>query len=160
MITYHPLSQQTYEDLLLSMISLAEGHLLKATDLKDKQITIGYGYTFGRDNNLALWQAAQISLTAAQISILQQIDSAPPGNGVGQKNYIALTFTKSLTTDEAVALLRQTYTQYESPAESLGMPFSTERAALVSLTYNRGVGNVNSKMKPFFDAVRNDDTPI
>ena len=48
MLTYVQLSRQQYVDFLVNLISSAEGHLSVATDTRDDQITIGYGYTFSR----------------------------------------------------------------------------------------------------------------
>ncbi|MDZ7656240.1 MAG: hypothetical protein U0997_09870 [Sulfurimicrobium sp.] len=115
--------------------------------------TIGYGYTFERSNNVALWQAAGITLSAAELAILQQIDSASTS---AQKTAIALSqFGKTLTTGEAKLLLQQTYPKYESPANELGMLSSWERVALVSITYNRGEAAVRSKMVEFYNAIQN-----
>jgi len=154
MLNYHTLSQQQYIDALVNQISSAEGHRTTATRPPgDPNVTIGYGYTFVRNNNLALWQAAGIDLTQEEISVLQSIDAAP----ASQRNTLATQFTRSLSQSEAIALLRQTYPEYEGPANTLGMPPSTERAAFVSVTYNRGVGAVLSNMQPFFEAIQSSD---
>ncbi|TKB62490.1 MAG: lysozyme [Nitrospira sp.] len=133
MLNYHSLTQQQYVDLLVSTISSFEGPAATVYQKPDDHTTIGYGYTFFRSNNLALWQAAGITLTSAEVTLLQSIDAAPNN----QKDSLALQFTRSISTTEAVALLRQTYPQYEGPANTLLIPFSNERAAFVSLTYNR-----------------------
>src|SRR2546425_6097953 len=151
MLNYRTLSQQEYGDLLVSFISSQEGHLDHATARPaPDHTTIGYGYTFFRNNNLALWQAAGITLTSSEIQQLQDIDAASNN----QKDNLALQFTRTITQSEAIALLRHTYPEYEGPAKTLGMPFSEERAAFVSITYNRGEGNVNSKMQDFFSAIQ------
>lgn len=149
---YSILAGQQYVDLVVSLITSAEGMKgATVTNLGDGKATIGYGYTFGRNNNLALWQAAGIPLTASEIATLQAIDNTVGDNA---KNAMALAdFSKSITRDQAITLLRQAYLDYEGPAISLGMPLSSERAALVSLYYNRG-GNLEAKMPEFFDAVR------
>jgi len=66
MLNYVSLTPQQYVDLLVSLISSAEGHTPIVQKRKDGQRTIGYGYTFGRNNNLALWQAAGIALTPVE----------------------------------------------------------------------------------------------
>jgi trimeric autotransporter adhesin len=154
MLIYSDLSQQEYEDLVISLISAAEQHRAVAgRPPNDPNTTIGYGYTFNRDNNLQLWQAAGINLTPAEIQLLQSIDVAP----AGQRNALALQFTRSISHAEATALLRETYTRYEAVATQLGMPPSAERAALVSLTYNRGPGVVRARMGAFMSAVQAED---
>ena len=156
MLNYFLATQQQYLDSLVNLISSAEGHNPTATNKGDGQRTIGHGYTFRRNNNLALWQADGIALTPAEIFILQSIDAA---SSLAQKNAIVdqQFRARAISQDEARALLRQTYPQYEGPANQLGMPLSTERAAFVSLTYNRGVGTVNTRMPGFFAAVRAQD---
>lgn len=154
MLNYVPLIQQQYVDLLLSTISSLEGHGATVYKKPDDHTTIGYGYTFVRNNNLALWQAAGITLTSAEVALLQSIDAA---QGNSQKDSLALQFARSISKAEAVELLRQTYPEYEGPANALAMPFSEERVAFVSLTYNRGVSAVNTKMQAFFAAIGNQD---
>jgi trimeric autotransporter adhesin len=149
-ITYAELEQEEYVNLLINLISSAEGHIATATDIGDNRATIGYGYTFNRSNNLALWQAAGITLTPEEEEQLEAIDAAADD----QKTALALQFTRSISKDEAKDLLRQTYGEYEAPALALDMPFSHERAAFVSLAYNRGVVNLERRMQGFYDAVR------
>jgi GH24 family phage-related lysozyme (muramidase) len=50
MLNYFPLSQQQYVDLVINLISSAEGHEPTAADKGDGQRTIGYGYTFARSD--------------------------------------------------------------------------------------------------------------
>jgi GH24 family phage-related lysozyme (muramidase) len=151
MLNYVQLTQQQYVDYLVNLISTAEGHIADVRNLGDGQRTIGYGYTFGRDNNLTLWLAAGITLTPPEVSALQSIDSAQT---LDQKNTLAEQFARTLSKNEAMALLRQTYPEYEAPANNLEMLLSVERAAFVSVTYNRGVTVVNQRMSGFFDAIR------
>lgn len=153
MLNYHLLTPQQYVDLLVNFISSWEGHAAAPYQKPNDHTTIGYGYTFFRNNNLSLWQAAGITLTSAEVALLQSIDAAPDS----QKDGLALQFTRSLSKPEAVQLLRQTYPEYEGPANVLTMPLSEERAAFVSLTYNRGVGNVNTKMQAFFASIASQD---
>ena len=76
MSTYRTLSSTAYVDLLTSLISKAEGHEPVAKDTGDGKVTIGYGYTFGRGDNAALWQAAGIALSPQELGALQAIDQA------------------------------------------------------------------------------------
>ena len=59
MLTYRTLTTQQYVDAVVNLISIIEGHLSVVTDLKDTKATIGYGYTFNRNDNVALWQASE-----------------------------------------------------------------------------------------------------
>jgi trimeric autotransporter adhesin len=150
MLNYHLLSQADYVNLLVQMVSTEEGHLPGRRDLNDNQITIGFGYTFDRNDNVALWRAAGISLTGVEINLLGRIDVASTRT---ERNALALQFMRRINKDEAIALLKQTYPQYEGPANDLGMPPSRERAAFVSIVYNRGIPAVTSKMGNFFASV-------
>jgi GH24 family phage-related lysozyme (muramidase) len=155
MLNYATLLQQDYVNLLVDLIAHAEGRVRRPTRLGDRKTTIGYGYTFGRNNNLALWTAAGISLTAPEQAALAQIDAT---QGIAQKEALAFKiFKRSINQEEAEALLRQTYASYELNADNLAMPSSRERAALVSLTYSRGGSDLSGRMKGFFDAVRAGD---
>lgn len=150
---YQTLTAATYLDLVVRLISGFEGHEIQARDIGDKKATIGYGYTFNRSNNVAIWSAAGIILTSTELAALTAIDAAPAAN---QTALAIFTFTRSLSRTEAQELLKQTYPKYEAPAISLGMPLSAERAAFVSLTYNRGVGRANG-MTEFAAAVNGSD---
>src|SRR6266581_1015626 len=151
MLTYKTLTQQQYIDELIQIISIEEGPDATVRVGADNHATIGFGYTLDtRNNNVAIWQAAGITLSSADLSVLQQIDAATTQ---ALRLSIARQFTRSLSISEATALLRQTYQQYEGPANALGMPPSYERAAFVALTYNRGVGNVTNRMGDFFSAI-------
>jgi GH24 family phage-related lysozyme (muramidase) len=120
-LNYAPLlTEQEYVDALVGFITGIEG--LNGPGVYKDSVgvaTIGYGYTFKRNNNVAMWQAAGISLTSTELALLQKIDAA---------------------TTEAETLLLKTYPEYEAPAVALGMPFSFERAAFVSLTLPTTVG--------------------
>jgi Ca2+-binding RTX toxin-like protein/GH24 family phage-related lysozyme (muramidase) len=155
-VIYKTLTQQQYVDLVITLISSAEGpKTLSVIDIGDGKATIGFGYTFDdRDNNLAIWQAAGISLTPSQITALKNIDAATT---VAQRHALALQFDHKLTIDEAIALLRQSYPKYEGPADTLGMPLSSERAAFVSLTYNRGPAGLQKRMAEFYRAIQSGD---
>ena len=143
---------ENYVDAVVELISRVEGHIPNARDTQDGEITIGYGYTFSRSNNVALWTAAGVALTPAELSVLQRIDNASTKE---EKNRIAFSeFTRPMTHEEARALLRQTYPQYEGPANTLNMPLSPERVAFVSIAYNRGVSRLDSRMQSFYQAIR------
>lgn len=114
MINYHNLSQQQYVDSLVNLISSAEGPASNVYKHGADHTTIGYGYTFVRNNNLALWQDAGIALTDTEIALLQKIDAASTG---AEKDQLALTFSKVISKTDAVSLLKKTYPQYEGPAE-------------------------------------------
>lgn len=151
MLTYRPLTQLEYVEAVVNCIAKTEGHVSIATDIGDNKATIGYGYTFERNNNVAIWQATGISLTTTQWSVLADIDAATTN---ASKRSIALSqFTKILTSAEAKELLRETYQKYEGPSNDLNMPTSWERVAFVSITYNRGEATVRRKMSGFYDAV-------
>src|SRR3954465_14830106 len=137
-MNYNVLARVDYVNLLVQIIAAAEGMRPQASfPRNDPKATIGFGYTFSRTNNVALWQAAGISLSASELGALQAIDAAPANQ---RDNLAVTTLTRVITRTEAMDLLRQTYGQYEAPANDLGMPPSAERAALVAITYNRGVG--------------------
>jgi hypothetical protein len=54
MINYYALTPQQYVDQLISMISSFEGHRpVAALPPGAPNVTIGYGYTFVRNNNFA-----------------------------------------------------------------------------------------------------------
>src|SRR5574337_490637 len=98
MLSYNTLNSQQYIDTVIDSISRVEGHIDVVTDLHDGKSTIGYGYTFERNDNVSLWQTAGIMLTATQWAVLQQIDSAPTTT---QKTAIALNqFSKTITHEE------------------------------------------------------------
>ncbi len=147
-------TEQEHAEAVVELISRTEGHLDEATDTKDGEITIGYGYTFSRSNHVGLWTIAEIPLTAAELSVLRRVDMAKT---IVEKNLIAFSdFTKKITHDQARALLRHTYQKYEGPAGELHMPLSPERAAFVSLAYNHGVEDfLSGRMADFCQAIRN-----
>ncbi len=143
-----------YVQYVVDLISKLEADSLRplVEDVGDGKATIGYGYTFNRNDNLLLWESAGITLTQAQKDVLTKIDAAPSAS----KTSIALTeFTRAITLAEAKNLLKYTYTKYEDVANSLGMPESIEKAVVVSLTYNRGSGNVYDQMQDFIAAINN-----
>jgi GH24 family phage-related lysozyme (muramidase) len=122
-------TQEQYVDAVIKLISEVEGFGGRVYRLNDSKATIGYGYTFNSNDNLSLWTNSGIALTPEEQNILQRIDNATTDE---QKTNIAYSqFTRRITKDEARALLRQTYPEYEGPALTLDMSLSPERGALV-----------------------------
>ena len=100
-LNYAPLlTQQEYIDTLIGFITGIEGE--RSNVYKDSVgvATIGYGYTFNRNNNVALWQAAGISLSSTDLALLQQIDAATTS---AAKNQLGLTFARTVSHTEATA---------------------------------------------------------
>ncbi|SEW25019.1 peptidoglycan-binding protein [Luteibacter sp. 329MFSha] len=151
---YRELDDRTYRKLCANIIQEIEGFKGVVYRLDDGKATTGYGYTFNRNDNLAIWEKAGIRLSDTEREHLKKVDAAP----AHEKTSIAVKFGRVLTKDEASNLLSSsTLANYEGPANTLGMPPSVERAAYVALTYNRGVGSAVSRMQPFRDAVRRGD---
>jgi GH24 family phage-related lysozyme (muramidase) len=155
MLTYKTLTTQEYTNTIVSLITGIEGHIANVKNIGDGKATIGYGYTFNRNDNVSLWQSTGITLSSGQWALLQRIDLA----AAIQKTALGLQFDKPLTYQEAQTLLEYSYQKYESPANTLAMPESLERATLVSITYNRGAGAVATKMTDFYKAVNHGDRP-
>lgn len=148
-IRYHSLTQDQYNDLVGDTIKITESLHGRSQDVGDGRATIGYGYTFNRGNNVELWRASGIALTEVEQRQLANIDAAPPAD----RTRLGLQFNRSLTATEGDQLLTASIPEYERPIAGLNMPVSQERAALVSLVYNRGGGSYNNNMQPFRDAV-------
>jgi GH24 family phage-related lysozyme (muramidase) len=151
----------------LTLIPAVEGFGKRVYKDKDHRASIGFGYTFNRANNVKLWRDAGIysTLTAAQQQLLQDIDDVQVLTKDGKHNVkaenaertrLGLTFDGIITKDQATALLRQMYSEFEGPAKTLGMLLSPERTAFVAVTYNRGPG-ATATMKAFYKAVRDGD---
>jgi len=147
----HNLTHQQYLALVTNTISKLEGLITQPKDLGDGEITIGYGYTFARDNNIALWTQAGIQLNPEQTSILQSIDSASDKN---TKNLLATELQVTLTKEQATRLLEFTYLEYDTKLDTLGMPESNERVALLSILYNLGKNSLPS-MPTLVGAINN-----
>ncbi|WP_427500878.1 calcium-binding protein [Methylomonas sp. MED-D] len=146
---------QDYVDAVVDVISRAEGYIQYVKNIGDGKATIGYGYTFERNDNVTIWKNANITLSDEQWVVLKKIDLEPI---LSQKTTIAISeFSKNLTNLEAKLLLGQTYQNYESAANELAVPQSWERVALVSITYNRGLPAIHNKMQGFYDAIYADD---
>lgn len=138
-MNYRELNQSAYDRKLRMVIVGAEGLHARVQDVGDDRATIGWGYTFNRANNVAIWRASGIELTDEQWRTLERIDAAP----TQERTRVGLTFTRQLSEAESDRLLRASMAEYETPADRLRMPLSDERVALVSLAYNRGVGMLN-----------------
>jgi GH24 family phage-related lysozyme (muramidase) len=138
---YRELDQAEYNRKLRMVIVGSEGLHAHVQDVGDNRATIGWGYTFNRDNNAAIWTDSGIDLTREQWRTLAAIDAAPAAD----RTRMGLTFTRELNEAESDQLLRASLTEYDrdGPAGRLEMPLSDERIALVSLAYNRGVGMLN-----------------
>jgi Ca2+-binding RTX toxin-like protein len=156
---YRELDQAEYDRKLRIAIVGSEGLHEDVQDVGDNRATIGWGYTFNRNNNVQIWRNSGIELTDQQWRTLAQIDAAPAAD----KTRLGLTFTRQLNEGESDRLLRATMAEYEGPANNLNMPLSDERVALVSLTYNRGVGAIEGDARrnlpehPIMEAIRDGD---
>jgi GH24 family phage-related lysozyme (muramidase) len=158
-MNYTEIDQTEYDRKLRLVIVGAEGLHAQAQNIGDGKATIGWGYTLNRGNNVAIWRESNIELTQAQWQTLASVDAAPKENRTG----IGLTFSRQLNEAESDQLLRASMAEYEAPANSLNMPLSDEKIAMVSLTYNRGPGNLagmpqsNVPEHPVMQAIRNED---
>ena len=156
---YRTLDQAEYDRKLRMVIVGAEGLHANAQNVGDGRATIGWGYTLNRNDNVAIWRAADIDLTQEQWRTLAAVDAAPRDD----KTRIGLTFSRQLDGAESDRLLRASMATYETPANALQMPLSDERVAVVSLAYNRGAGMLNGIPQsnvpehPVMDAIRGGD---
>nr|WP_298152511.1 hemolysin [uncultured Pseudoxanthomonas sp.] len=157
---YRELSQAEYDRKLRLVVAGAEGLHAHAQNIGDGMATIGWGYTFNRNNNVEIWRESGINLTQEQWLTLATIDAAATN---AEKTRVGLAFTRELDATESDSLLRASFSEYEEPANILAMPLSDERVALVSLAYNRGVGNLSGSQQrnvpehPVLDAIRSGD---
>ncbi|MEB1529025.1 XVIPCD domain-containing protein [Xanthomonas sp. WHRI 7945] len=152
-IVYRQLTQDQYNTLTGDLIKLTESLHARSQDVGDGRATIGYGYTFNRSNNTEIWRDSGVGLSEAQWRQLAAIDAAAPGD----RTRLGLQFDRTLNAAEGDRLLSASMPEYERPIAGLNMPMSQERAALVSLVYNRGAGSYNANMQPFRDAVTSGD---
>lgn len=151
---YDELTREEYVRRTIAMIQRFEGYRAAPYDARDGMATIGYGYTFNRNNNVELFDQAGVQLSDRERRQLTAIDNAP----ANQRTALGLAFPVQITRDEARSLLENaSLPNYEGPANRLNMPLSDERAALVSVTYNRGPGRVDTHMQGFTDAVADGD---
>lgn len=133
---YRELDRDEYLAAIRRVVVGAEGLHAHSQNVGDGKATIGYGYTFNRNDNAAIWRESGITLSEQQWADLARIDQAPDGD----KTRLGLAFGRTLNATESNQLLEASISRYEGPAERLGMPLSEERVALVSVAYNRGVG--------------------
>ncbi len=153
-IDYHDRTEDEYRRRASVMIQNFEGYRAAPYDANDNMATIGFGYTFNRDNNLALWTEAGVQLSQAEREQLAAIDRAP----AGQKTALGLAFTGQISREEARSLLENvSISRYETHADRLNIPSSDERASVVSVTYNRGDGRMQTHMQGFNDAISDGD---
>ena len=156
---YRELTEEQYYARIRTVVVGAEGLHARTQDVGDGMATIGYGYTFNRNNNAEIWRESGITLTRQQSDALAAIDAAPAGD----RTRLGLAFNRTLNAEESDQLLRASVRQYEGPATSLGMPLSEERVAMISLTYNRGAGALtgdparNIPEHPVMGAIRDGD---
>jgi GH24 family phage-related lysozyme (muramidase) len=148
---YRRLEDDEYLQRLKIVITGSEGLSQTVENIGDGKATIGYGYTFNRSDNAAIWREAGVTLSEQDRRLLATVDAAADAD----KTRLALGFSKSLSAAEGDDLFRATVRRYNGPADSLDMPNSDERIALVSLAYNRGVGNVANH--PVMEAIRDGD---
>jgi GH24 family phage-related lysozyme (muramidase) len=153
-IDYQERTQEEYRRRASVMIQNFEGYRAGPYDARDDMATIGFGYTFNRSNNLELWDRAGVQLSQPERQQLMAIDRAPDE----QKTALGLAFGGRITREEARSLLENaSLSRYEGHAAGLRMPFSDERAVVVSLTYNRGPGRMATHMQGFNDAIADGD---
>ena len=145
------MDRDTYAASLQLTIAETESLHARAQDVGDGKATIGWGYTFNRNDNHAIWQASGIHLTEPQWRDIRAMDAAPAQD----KTRLGLAFGRELNVVEANQLLVASANTYATHADALGMPDSRERLALISVTYNRGVGAMRGHA--LLDAIGNGD---
>ena len=149
---YDTLDPATYAARLRLLIAATESLHANAQDVGDGKATIGWGYTFNRNNNEAIWRASGIPLSADEWRQIQGIDAA---GSDARRTALGLAFGRTLTEAESDQLLVASASVYEVHANAAGMPLSNEKLAITSVTYNRGVGAMNGH--PVLDAIANDN---
>lgn len=133
---YRELTEEQYAERLRLVITGAEGLHGKAQDVGDGKATIGWGYTFNRDNNVEIWRRSGIELSERDWKLLSAIDRGAKEARTG----LGLQFSARLDAADSNRLLRASLAEFERPADRLRMPLSDERIALTSVAYNRGPG--------------------
>ncbi|MCH2091806.1 MAG: hypothetical protein MK141_09580 [Pseudoxanthomonas sp.] len=78
-IDYHERTEEEYRRRASVMIQNFEGYRAAPYDAEDGKATIGFGYTFNRNNNLELWDRAGVQLSQTERQQLMAIDRAPDG---------------------------------------------------------------------------------
>ncbi|TDK25957.1 hypothetical protein E2F46_04945 [Luteimonas aestuarii] len=149
---YRELDQQEYDRKLRMVIVGTEGLHPHVQNVGDNRATIGWGYTLNRNNNVEIWRNSGIELTDQQWATLRRVDAELTNAG---KTRVGLTFTRELDEAEADRLYRASVREYEGPAIAADMPMSDERIAMVSVTYNRGIGAMQNH--PINDAIADGD---
>jgi GH24 family phage-related lysozyme (muramidase) len=153
-IDYQDRTDAEYRRRASVLIQNFEGFRAGSYDANDNMATIGFGYTFNRANNVELWDQAGVQLSPTERRQLAAIDAARPD----QRTAMGLAFPVQITREEARSLLENaSLPRYEGPANNLNMPSSDERAAVVSITYNRGTGRMATHMQGFNDAIADGD---
>lgn len=66
---YRELDQAEYDRKLRMVIVGSEGLHAHVQDVGDNRATIGWGYTFNRDNNVAIWTDSGVDLTREQCAL-------------------------------------------------------------------------------------------
>lgn len=145
---YNTLDAEAYAARLRMVIAETESLHRHAQDVGDGKATIGWGYTFNRNNNEAIWRASGISLTNDEWRQIRAIDAA---SGDADKTRLGLAFGRQMSEADANQLLVASAAQYAVYADQLNMPLSREKLALTSVTYNRGVGAMQGH--PLLDAI-------
>lgn len=141
------LDEASYARRFRELIAGTESLHAHARNVGDGKATIGWGYTFNRHNNEAIWRASGFNLNDAQWQRLRDIDQATHR----RKTALGLDFGRVLNEGEADRLLIASSPSYQTHADALALPDSRERLALVSVTYNRGVGAMRDH--PVLDAI-------
>lgn len=96
-IDYKERTEEQYRQRASVMIQNFEGYRAAPYDARDDMATIGYGYTFNRDNNVELWDRAGVQLSQAERQQLAAIDRAPAGQKKVHRNaasYMAVSRCK------------------------------------------------------------------
>jgi hypothetical protein len=115
-MNYQLMTNSACVDYAIQIIETAEGFDPVPSDrLQDSKATLGYGYTFNRSNNVALFKAAGIPLTTTQWALLTAIDNAPSNN----KTALGMAFPILITESQAESLLRALLDPTNSPVPGL-----------------------------------------
>lgn len=99
---YRTPDRAAYSELVADLVKLTESPHTHAQDVGANHATIGYGYTFNRNNNVAIWRESGIELRQAEWDLLEHIDRAPAAD----KTRLGLTFARQLDDAAATRLLR------------------------------------------------------
>lgn len=145
---YQTLDAVTFAERLRLVIAETESLHTRAQDVGDGKATIGWGYTFNRNNNEAIWLASGIALSDDEWRQIRAIDAA---SGNPARTRLGLAFARQMGAAEANELLVASTAEYAVHADRLGMPLSRERLALTSVTYNRGADQMQDH--PLLDAI-------